>query len=606
MRRIAVLLALLISISLTNSSVPASHDVSKLPATVYEIHISGIGTRTQTILTVDVELPGYGTYTLAYAFSYHYVNYSNFTYISFMNVSGETFKLGNLTLPWPTNRFEVYSVGNDVILRWWQENGSPMDYAILSGLVRVYTKYSPPRRITGELQGDYIVFRISNWTVRVPVDEIEHYYPKGFLHKLGATVYYHLVNWDEHGNPIYRRELLIYPVNVTYWKNDGKLYVGPDSSAGVPLTNTLPILLYSNDTLKPVADILRMITPVGDPLRNLPNPYAVNATIMIPEKNALENCDFSPTDHVSIYLYSNGSTAMLKLKDIPLELWGSGMTCADWQSAAWVPMDFLYLFKGETPVYLNLSAMPHVDRVSNSPLPSYHVNVGVANGTYYLLWQYIPEGPSKMASQVYRLENDCLRHISNSSGIPGDKGFVARGKVVGDSVVFHFSNETLRIPLWELGKYYPGPGKYWSFTAARDGKGYLIAPGSILYGFLGSSFAVYLNDSYFWLLGNSTGVYALYYSNGTLKPAFTILPGLSPVKNQIRLKPCAICPSVNRTSTNSSTPVHSTGTGSVKSSTGTFSQRATSRAGGKSICGPGFLVLLVVVSLLIENASRRG
>ncbi|WP_148882537.1 CGP-CTERM sorting domain-containing protein [Thermococcus aciditolerans] len=597
MKRIAVFLTLFIITLPVNSLVFAFQGVSKLPTTVYEIHISGIGTKTRMILTVDVSIQDYGTYTLAYTFT-HCVRCSNFTYIAFMGLPGERFTLGNITLSWPTNRFKVYSVENDVILRWWQGNKSFVDYAILGdNLVRVYTEYSPPPQIIGKPQGDYIVFGISNLTVRVSLDKLERYYPKVFLSELGATVYYHLVNWDEHGNPIYRQELLIYPVNITYWKNDGKLYVGPDSSAGVPLVSALPLLLYANDTLKPVADILRMTTPVGDPLRNLPNPYAVNATVMTPEKNALENCHFSPTDHISIYLYSNGSTAMLRLKDTSLELWGSGMTCADWRSASWVPMNFLYLFKGETPVYLNLSAMPHVDRVSNPPLPSYHVNVGVANGTYYILWQYIPEGSSKMTSQVYGLENDCLCNISNS--FPGGiRGFVAHGKVIGDSIVFHFLNETLQIPLQELGKYYPDPGRYWSFTAARDGKGYLIAPGSILYGLLGSSFAVYLNDSYFWLLGNSRGVYALYYSNGTLKPAFTILPGLSPVKNQIRLKPCAICPSVNRTSTNSSTPVNSTGTSPVKSSTGTSSQRATSKAGGKSICGPGLIVLLTVGVLL--------
>lgn len=153
------------------------------------------------------------------------------------------------------------------------------------------------------------MFGISNWTVRISLDKLEHYYPKVFLSEIGATVYYHIVNWDEHGNPIYRWELLIYPVNVTYWKSGGELYVGPNSSAGVPLVNALPVLLCSNDTLKPVADILMMITPKGDSLRDLPNPYAVNATVMRPEKNALENCDFSPTDYLSIYLYFNGSTA---------------------------------------------------------------------------------------------------------------------------------------------------------------------------------------------------------------------------------------------------------------------------------------------------------
>lgn len=93
---------------------------------------------------------------------------------------------------------------------------------------------------------------------------------------------------------------------------------------------------------------------------------------------------------------------MLRLKDTPIKLWGSGMTCADWRSAAWIPMNFLYLFRDETPIYLNLSSMSHVDKTSNPPLPSYHIDVGVANCSYYILWRYVLKDPPRWTSQVYK------------------------------------------------------------------------------------------------------------------------------------------------------------------------------------------------------------
>lgn len=127
-----------------NSLVFAFQIIYKPPTTVYKIHISGIGTRTQTILSIDVELPDYGTYTLAYGFTYYCTNYGNFTYLNFTGLPGESFKLRNITLPWPTNRFKLYSAGNDVILHWWLKNGSAVDYVVLKGLVRVHTRYSPP------------------------------------------------------------------------------------------------------------------------------------------------------------------------------------------------------------------------------------------------------------------------------------------------------------------------------------------------------------------------------------------------------------------------------------------------------------------------------
>ncbi|WP_456422270.1 hypothetical protein [Thermococcus sp.] len=300
--------------------------------------------------------------------------------------------------------------------------------------------------------------------------------------------------------------------------------MGVNFSRGVELNanQSIPILLYSKGRLKPVVDILSLITPRGDPLRNLENPATpVDVTPTSPY-DALFYHTFSRYYELQYSVASNGTSAVITVYR------GDAFVPMDLEPPTVFPSYYPYLVVNGVPRFLNIS--PTWGDPNLKPW-WYEFRFSVWKNHYELLWQSSP--PAINSSIAYYLNGTCWRQIvefHNSSG------FVVNGTVEGSYMVFRFNGTTLRIPLTELAKYYPPKVWGWKLAAAKDGKGYLITPTiEFDYTDLGDGLGVILGRSdYILLIDKSSGVYALYYVNGTLKPAFDLLRLMSPQGDLVR------------------------------------------------------------------------
>jgi len=530
-----------------------------------------------------------GEYRLLYTAYPSYRNITNWTfeYVNLTDFPGVTHKLGNVTLPWPTNNFTIQPYDGVPIIHWQAGNGTVYNYLWTRNYFWICNNTVPvviPHNITnttnsqliGSLEGNYVVFNGPNTTLRIPVKELLKYYPKQFLNDLGGMTYSNI-------------SLFIYPLHLSYWKIDGKVYVGVDFSKGVELkaNQSLPILLYSKGTLKPLVDVLRLITPKGDPIRNLKNPATlVNVTPTSPY-DALFYYPFSQFYELHYSLASNGTSAILTVTR------GDTFVPRDVEPPSVIPSYYPYLVVNGVPRFFNLSS---TWGNAKEPWWLYEFKFSVWNGQYELLWKSSP--PTINTSSVYHLEGTCWRR---AVGFHYSNGSVARGVIDGNYMVFRFNRTTLRIPLNELAEYYPPKVWEWQLAAAKDGENYLIIPTA---GFDYTSGGIILSwGDYVLLVDNSSGVYALYYVNGTLKPAFDLLRLMSPQGDLVRgLSNPYFNSSITFKLCNATTQtqVKHANTSTVRI-TETTKPKTTKE---KSICGPGFIVVLSVFALFIKK--RRG
>ncbi|WP_297535933.1 hypothetical protein [Thermococcus sp.] len=546
-----------------------------------------------------------GEYHLLYTAypSYHNITNWTFEYVNLTNLPGVTHRLGNVTLPWPTNNFTIFSYDGFPIIHWQAENGTINNYFWICNytipvIVPHYTKNSP---LIGRLERNYMVFNGSNTTLKIPARELLKYYPEQFLNDLGGVLYRDVVYiWNSTTasyRVIHREALLIYPLRLSYWKDKGKVYVGVDFSKGVELNanQSIPILLYSKGKLKLLVDVLKLITPQGDPLRNLENPVIAMTSqrwiTPLPAHEFFEN--FSQYYKLHFSIVSNGTSAVLTIERNDTFLTEGGALME------FPPAPIPYLVVNGVPRFLNLS--PTVRQFNLSEWWLYEFKFSVWKNHYELLWEKSP--PVINSSIAYYLNGTCWRLIDN---FHSSSGFVTNGTVEGKYMVFRFNSTTLRIPLKELAKYYPPKVWGWKFTAAKDGKGYLIIPtAGFDYGGRFTFGGVILGWSDILLpVDNSSGVYALYYVNGNLKPVFDLLRLMSPQGDLVRGLPnpylnssvtFGLCSSRAQKleHTNTST------VGVMETTTPTSTDTKE-----KAICGPGFVVLLAVLGLVTVRGLR--
>ncbi|QDA30463.1 CGP-CTERM sorting domain-containing protein [Thermococcus indicus] len=618
LRLFLILLLLIPPISFHGATASSTQTFQAYQITIKGVRPPSTGISPYFIITVKPHWRANGSYPGEYRLLYlaysSYYNITNWTlrYVNITNLPGVTHKLGNVTLPWPTNRFDVFAYHNDPVLHWWAENNTTYDYFLNMG-VPVVVKYKPSNfQLIGRVEGEYVVFRGFNTTFKVPVEELLKYYPRHFLNDLGGILYFDVVDiWNATNASFityHRKCFIIYPLRLSYWETNGRVYVGVNFSEGVELkvNQSIPILLYlNNETLKPIVDVLGLITPQGDPLRNLPNPIiaTISQTWITPTPAHEIFSEFFDDDryprYVSLFysVVSNGSSAVLVVT---------------MKEPGWIPYHYSYLVVNGVPKFFNLS--PTWRNTSKPWCWHCEYKFGVWKGHYELLWE------SSYNKGVYVLNGTCWRLVSESpKGFHASNGSVARGVVEGSYMVFRFNGTTLRIPLRELEEYYPPRVWEWQLIAAKDGNGYLILPavwfyyGNYYYAG-GSSFGVVWGPGDFLLpVDNSSGVYALYYVNGTLRPAFDLLrlmgpqgdwmrnlPGFRVLPNQyfnssVTFGVCSAGTQTQAERTNTST--RTVGRTTTPTSTGTKE---------KSICGPGFMVLLAVVGLLAERTRKRG
>jgi len=596
------------------------------PINKYEVQIQAYTNDFQSnVFTLTVHVPKAGTYKIAY----EYAVYGNpgelikphLLLLNFTGLPGETYNNSNFS--YPTNNFDFYTYENLTVLRWQAENGSITNYLVLiDKLVKVVAKYKPAHIVQGQLNGSYIFFDGPTWSFRVPVEELSKYYPKSLLNDLGATIYLNITNIGLTEVTI-EKDLLIYPRHLSYWKTNGKVYVGVNFSTGVELNanQSIPILLYSKGKLKPLVDVLRLITPQGDPLRNLKNPATpVNVTPTSPY-DALFYYPFSHFYELQYSLVSNGTSAILIVTN------GDAFVPMDVEPPSVIPSYYPYLVVNGTPRFLNLS--PTVRQFNLSDWSLYQFKFSVWRSHYELLWEESP--PVLNSSIAYVLDGTCWRLINNFHNSPG---FVANGTVEGNYMVFRFNRTTLRIPLRELAKYYPPKVWGWQLAAAKDGKGYLIIPtAGFDYTDFGFGGVILGWGDYVLLVDNSSSVYALYYVNGSLKPVFDLLRLMSlqgdwvrnlpnPFNSSVSFGLCSAerrgnansstirvsrnttttirenttLPSTNTTGGANETPVHSN-----KTRTNTTTTPTSTTTKEKNICGPGLVVITAILPLLLRR-----
>ena len=551
---------------------------------------------------VNGSSPGY--YRLLYQAFPSYYNITNWTfeYVNLTNLPGINHKLGNVTLPWLTNRFTVFAYHDFPIVHWQAKNGTTFNYFWLcNNTVLVVVKhYAINSQLVGRVEGEYVIFNGSNTTYKVPVKGLLKHYPKQLLNDLGGVVYSDVVYiWNSTTasyKTIHRKCLLIYPLHLSYWKFSGKLYAGVNFSKSVELkaNQSIPILLYSKGRLKPLMDVLRLITPQGDPLRNLKTPVIAETPqtwiTPLPAREFFSKFfggRYSRYVSLSYSTVSNGSSTIL-IVTIEEPGWG------------WIPFRYPYLVVNGVPRFFNLSPT-----WGNAKEPSWWLHefrLGVWRKRYELLWVESP--PVLNSSTAYVLNGTCWQLVNN---FHNSSGFVVNGTVEGDYMVFRFDDATIRIPLSELAGYYPPEVWGWHLAAAKDGKGYLIIPTGWFDYAEDFSFggAILSWGDYLLPVDNSSGVFALYYVNGTLKPTFDLLRLMSPWGDLTRDLPnpyfnssvgFGVCSAKTRTQVEH--------TNSLTTTVGeTVTPASTSAKGTRKICGPGLVVLMTLGVLLL---NKRG
>jgi len=572
----------------------------------YQITINGVLSDT-FLLTVKpywrVNGSFLGEYRLLYTAYPSYSSITNWTfeYVNLTNLPGVAHKLGNTTLPWPTNNFTIHSYDGFPIIHWQVENGTIYNYLWVCNytIPVVVSHYMKNSQLTGRLEGNYVVFNGSNTTLKIPVRELLKYYPRQFLKDIGGVLYRDVVYiWNSTTASymaIHREALLIYPLRLSYWKINGKVYVGVNFSKGVGLnaTQSIPIFLYSKRTLKPLMDVLRLITPQGDPLRNLKNPVvalkAQARTTPISAQEFFEN--FTQYYKLHFSIVSNGTSAVLAIERNDTFLTEGGALME------FPPAHIPYLVVNGVPRFLNLS--PTVRQFNLSEWWLYGFKFSVWKNHYELLWEKSP--PAINSSMAYYLNGTCWRLTDN---LHNSTGFVANGTVEGNYMAFRFNSTTLRIPLEELAEYYPPKVWGWKLAAAKDGKGYLIIPTEGFdYGGRFTFGGVILGWSDILLpVDNSSGVYALYYANGTLKPAFDLLRLMSPQGDLVRGLPNPYLNSgvtFKLCSAETRTKVKYGNTSTTRVTETATPTQTTPKE--KTICGPGLIGLLALVPLAFRK-----
>ncbi|WP_145955331.1 hypothetical protein [Thermococcus henrietii] len=548
-----------------------------------------------------------GEYRLLYTAYPSFNNITNWTfqYVNLTNLPGVTHRLGNVTLPWPTNNFTLFSYDGAPIIHWQAENGTTYDYLTCNYAVPVVvTHYTKNSQMVGHLERNYVVFNGSNTTLKIPAEELLKYYPEQFLKDLGGVIYRDVVYiWNSTTASymvIHRKAFLIYPLRLSYWKASGKVYAGVNFSRGVELwaNQSIPILLYSKGKLKPLVDVLRLITPQGDPLRNLENPVIT----MTPQRWITP----LPAHKFFFKFFGGGYSRYISLHYSLVSNGTSTVLIATMKEPGWIPYYYPYLVVNGVPKFFNLSPT-WTNPKEQWTLGGYKFMFGVWRGHYELLWEESP--PVLNSSIAYVLNGTCWKLINNFHNSPG---FVANGTVEGNYMVFRFNRTTLRIPLRELAKYYPPKVWGWQLAAAKDGNGYLIIPtagfdyGNYYYA-CGPSFGIILGPGNYLLpVDNSSGVYALHYVNGNLKLAFDLLRLMSPQGDYIRTLPSfkalpnpyfnssvtfGLC-SAETKHLNQSTTIRKTNT-------------PIQTKNKKTICGPAFMILLAITALLVGKTLKR-
>jgi len=534
-----------------------------------------------------------GEYRLLYFAYPSYYNITNWTfeYVNLTNFPGITYRLGNVTLPWPTNNFTIFSYDDTPVLHWQAKNGTTYDYFLGIGpsagdkevaLPVVVTHYTKNSQMVGHLEGNYVVFNGSNTTLKIPEGDLSKYYPEQFLNDLRGVIYRDVVYiWNSTTASyvaIHRKAFLIYPLRLSYWKANGKVYIGTNLSKGVELkaNQSIPILLYAEGKLKPLVDVLRLITPQGDPLRNLKNPVITLQRLITPATqrdilNYFEDTIYSRYYKLHYSLVSNGSSAVLTV------------TVDDW-----IPFYYPYLVVDGTPAFFNLSPT-WTSTEEQWTFGGYEFKFGVWGNHYELLWEKSP--PVLNSSIAYRLNGTCWMLIGNFHNFPG---FVANGTVEGNYMVFHFNDTTLRIPLKELAKYYPPRVWGWKLAAAKNGNGYLITPDAWFH--YSVTRLVWVPGGFLLPVDNSSGVYALYYVNGTLRPVFDLLRLMSLKGDLVRNLPNPF---------NSSVTFGLCGL-EWQSNTSVRVTQTTATPKEKSICGPGLIAIVALGAVLpVRRVQRR-
>jgi hypothetical protein len=564
----------------------------------YQITINGVRPRSIGILpyfiiTVNpywrVNGSSPGEYRLLYTAGPSYYNITNWTfeYVNLTNLPGVTHRRGNTTFRWPTNRFKIFTY-HSPLLHWQAKNGTIYEYLINGNYAVpvVVTHYTMNSQLIGVLEEDYVVFNGSNTTFKIPTRELLKYYPRQLLKDLGAVLYWDVVSiWNSTTasyTTYHRRCLLIYPLRLSYWRTGGKVYAGVNFSKGAVLdvNQSIPILLYSKGRVKPIVDILRIITPQGDPLRNLKNPVITETpqtqiTPLPARKFFFKFFGGRYTRYISLSysMVSNGSSALLVVT---------------MKEAGWIPYRFPYLVADGVPRFFNLS--PTWEN-AKEPWWLYEFKFGVWKKRYELLWEEFP--PILNSSITYLLSGTCWQLLN---GFHNLRGSVANGTVEGDYMIFQFNETSLRIPLRELAEYYPPRVWNWSLVAVKDGKGYLIIPYAGFnyanyYYAGGPSFGIVLGPGDYLLpVDNSSGVYALYYVNRNLMPAFDLLRLMSPRGDLVRGLPN---PNFNSSVTfelcnvKTKTP--------IENATVTHTLAGTGAEERRKICGPGLIVFLALI-----------
>ncbi|AHL23375.1 hypothetical protein [Thermococcus nautili] len=550
-----------------------------------------------------------GEYRLLYTAYPSFNNITNWTfqYVNLTNLPGVTHRLGNTTLPWPTNDFTPFSYDGTPIIHWQAENGTAYDYLTCNYAVPVVvTHYTKNSQMVGHLEGNYVVFNGSNTTLKIPAEELLKYYPEQFLKNLGGVIYRDVVYiWNSTTASymvIHRKAFLIYPLRLSYWKANGKVYAGVNFSKGAELwaNQSIPILLYSKGKLKPLVDVLRLITPQGDPLRNLENPVIA----MTPQRWITP----LPAHKFFFKFFGGGYSRYISLHYSLISNGTSTVLIATMKEPGWIPYYYPYLVVSGVPKFFNLSP---TWTNSHEPWELHEFRFSVWGGHYELLLRELP--PILNTTRVYLLNGTCWQSIES---FHASNGSVARGVVESDYMVFRFNDTTLRIPLNELANYYQPKVWEWKLAAAKDGDGYLIIPtagfdyGNYYYA-CGSSFGIILGPGNYLLpVDNSSGVYALYYVNGNLKLAFDLLRLMSPQGDYIRTLPSF--KALPNPYFNSSVTFGLCSSGAQKlehTNTSTVGVMETTTPTStntkeKAICGPGLVIILAVTAVVLKRLRK--